>query len=100
MTREQFHAELCTILGSNHVYYNPPENVKIEFPAIVYRLETPSIVHADNGLYWLHIPYRVTLIQKETSDELWTKLAAFPLCRPGNPFISDGLRHYVFTIYL
>ena len=36
MTRDDLHQVLVRILGSNNVYYHPPVNLKISYPAIVY----------------------------------------------------------------
>lgn len=35
-TRLELQSKLVELLGSKHVYYQPPESVKIEYPAIVY----------------------------------------------------------------
>ena len=35
-TRLQLQAQLEEMLGSRNVYYQPPESVKLEYPAIVY----------------------------------------------------------------
>ena len=39
---------LVKIMGNNHVYYEPPEDVKIEYPCIVYSMVAPSVTRADN----------------------------------------------------
>ena len=36
-TRLELQSKLEEILGSRQVYYQPPETVKMEYPAIVYR---------------------------------------------------------------
>ena len=35
-TRYELHEFLCEILGSRNVYFQPPESVKMKYPAIVY----------------------------------------------------------------
>ena len=36
MSRERLSAILHEVLGSDNVYYQPPESVKMKYPAIVY----------------------------------------------------------------
>ena len=38
--RLDLHECLCKILNSNNVYFQPPENVRMNYPAIVYSLGT------------------------------------------------------------
>ena len=47
-SRPELQTKLEELLGNRNVYYQPPESVKIEYPAIVYskiRIDTRS---ADN----------------------------------------------------
>ena len=46
--RIQLHEKLCSILGSRNVYYDPPENVKMQFDCIVYSLRQVNQVYANN----------------------------------------------------
>lgn len=39
------------LLESRNVYFQPPESVKMNYPAIVYALEDIENAHADNGVY-------------------------------------------------
>ena len=47
------------ILESRNVYFQPPESVKMKYPAIVYALDDIENVHADNGVYSSHRHYSV-----------------------------------------
>lgn len=38
------------ILGSDHVYFQPPETVKMKYPAIKYERSDMEIMHADNNV--------------------------------------------------
>ena len=35
-SRLNLHNELIKMLGTNNVYYQPPESIKMKYPAIVY----------------------------------------------------------------
>ena len=43
-TRYELHEFLCEILGSRNVYFQPPESVKMKYPAIVYERTEIKIV--------------------------------------------------------
>ena len=49
--RLELHELLCGLLGSRHVYFQPPESVKMRYPAIVYNLDYIENKHADDGVY-------------------------------------------------
>lgn len=87
------------ILGSKNVYFQPPENVQMSYPAIRYELDDMPSRHADNGVYLLHHRYRVTLLCKDPDNAFKEKLALLPRCRFERHYRSDNLNHYVFTIY-
>ena len=40
--------KLKEILGSNNVYFQPPDNLKMVYPCIRYRLEGGNAEYADN----------------------------------------------------
>ena len=46
--RLKLHERLVEILGTDHVYFQPPENFKLEYPAIVYSRKQISNRFADN----------------------------------------------------
>ena len=49
-SRLQLHQELID-LGLENVYFQPPENVKLKFPALVYKFTKFETEHADNTPY-------------------------------------------------
>lgn len=101
MTRPEFQTALETVLGSDHVYFNPPEKMKLQYPAIVYRIDPVATRSADNGNYFLQPGYLVTYIEEKTNDENWLKLLhEFPMSRFSRHFVSDGMHHYTYIIYV
>lgn len=99
-SRLDLHAKLCDIIGSNKVYYQPPESVKISYPCIVYNRAGKSPIKADNTNYLNYTRYTVTLITKDADspfiDEI---LSAFSYCDYDRNFKSDNLYHDVFDLY-
>ena len=62
------------ILESRNVYFQPPESVKMKYPAIVYALDDIENVHADNGV-------------------------SIPTCRFERYYASENLNHWNFSLY-
>ena len=51
--RLELHEILCTILGSRNVYFQPPESIKMNYPAIVYGLDdmqTTGFIYLIGGI--------------------------------------------------
>lgn len=103
MTRAQkrleLHGILCNILGSDHVYFQPPESVKMVYPAIVYQLNDIDNAHADNSVYKQDFSYTVTAITKNPDSDLPIKLSQLPRCRYDRHYMSNNLNHYIYEIY-
>lgn len=57
------------VLGSQNVYFQPPENVKMKYPAIVYELDDISHLHADNVPYTRNPGFMITLIDPDPTSK-------------------------------
>ena len=87
------------ICGVENVYFQPPMNVKIKYPAIVYERDEIRNASADNITYAQHDMYQVTVIDTDPDSLLVFAVSALSKCRYERHFVSDGLNHDVFTIY-
>lgn len=87
------------MLGSRQVYYQPPEHVKMSYPAIVYDRGTIRVSKADNLSYMKNNRYTITYISKTPDDSIIWELLDLEYCSHDRHYISDGLHHDVFTIY-
>ena len=98
--RANLHEELCVILGSRNVYFNPPESVRMSYDAIRYKLSGKDIKRANNKAYRITNEYEGVVITQNPDttipDEI---LSHFEMCSFGSPYIADNLNHYPFTIY-
>lgn len=90
---------LENILGSENVYFQPPESLKLSYPAIVYELARFDTRFANDAMYKLMDCYTVTLIDKNPKSEFIKKLLTLPYCSFDRHFKSDNLNHYVYTLY-
>lgn len=98
--RLTLHEELCTLLGSRNVYFNPPESVKMRFDAIRYDSGGWDLKRANNKVYSATTRYDGVVITKDPDTDLPMKLINhFEMISFGSPYIADNLNHYPFTLY-
>lgn len=98
-SRLELHEVLCGILNSRNVYFQPPESIKLKYPAIVYKRENIDNNHADDSVYKQSLSYQVTVIDDDPDNEIATAVSKLPMCRFNRHFTSDNLNHDVFILY-
>ena len=98
-SRLDLQATLETLLGSRNVYFQPPESVKMNYPAIVYGLDNVESTFADDGVYLSHKRYLITVIDKNPDSTIVDKIAVLPACGFNRHYKSENLNHYVFSLY-
>lgn len=96
--RLTLHQTLVDILGSNHVYYNPPESLKLEFPCIVYNISTINSVKADNKNYINYDAYKIIVVSKKVDNPAIRSILELPRTRYVNRYTRDGLYHDVIIL--
>lgn len=92
------HETLCGVLGSRNVYFQPPESVKIRYPAIIYQRSQIRNDHADDEVYLHRLCYEVTVIDTDPEGKIADKVSLLPKCGFNRHFVSYNLYHDVFTI--
>lgn len=98
-SRLELHEQLCEILGSRNVYYQPPESLRIVYPAIVYAKDAIQRELANDAGYIRDDRYMVTFIARNVDDEVIDKLLEFPHISYNRRYATEGLYHDVFTLY-
>lgn len=84
---------------TENVYFQPPENLKMQYPCITYHRDFAETVHADNGPYRHTLRYMVTVIDRNPDSDLPGKVAELPMCTFNRFFTADNLNHDVYTIF-
>ena len=92
-----FQTGLMGLIG--HVYFQPPENIKMTYPCIVYNREAMDLKFANNGLYLDKTRYSVTLIDSNPDSPVLANIMKLPLTSFDRHFTSDNLNHDVFNVY-
>lgn len=98
-TRLELQNKLEAILGSRQVYYQSPETVKMEYPAIVYFRDKIRTDNANDRVYLKTNKYSVIVISKRPEDSLIDRILGLSYCVHERAYKSDNLYHDVFTLY-
>ena len=97
--RLELQALLEELLGSRNVYFQPPETVRMRYPAIVYNRSRITNRFADNDVYMQDKIYTITVIDPDPDSDIPEKVSRLPRCSFDRHFTSDHLNHDVFTLY-
>ena len=97
--RIELHAIFEQLLGSRHVYFQPPESVRLAYPCIIYNMDQYYTRHADNIGYLGQKRYFVNVISKDPDYQLVDEMVKLPLCSFNRFYTADNLNHWVFELY-
>lgn len=87
------------ILGSEQVYFQPPTNIQLQYPAIVYDYTRDNDSYANNALYRTLRSYTITVIDRDPDSDIGERIRALPLCTRDRRYIADSLNHDVLNLY-
>lgn len=87
------------ILGTNQVYFQPPPNLQMSYPAIIYSHSRANESFANNYLYRDKRGYDVTIIDRDPDSEIPEKVKQLAMCSFDRRYIADSLNHTVYTLY-
>ena len=93
--------ELQTLLEEivDHVYFQPPENIQLVYPCIVYSRDSAHTDFADDVPYSFTQRYQVTVIDRDPDSAIPAMVAALPRASYNRFFAAENLNHDVFSLY-
>lgn len=98
-SRLELHSKLVELFGSKNVYYQPPESIKMEYPAIKYSKIIVRNSYANNTPYIQSTGYQIIVIDSKPDNPVIKKLLALPMCSYDRNYRADNLNHDVLTLY-
>lgn len=98
-TRLTLQTLLEEMLGTKNVYYQPPENIKMNYPAIRYSKSEVRSIYADNKRYWSLQAYDIVVISLEPDHPIIEKLLDLRYSVFDRHYVSDGLNHDIIRIF-
>jgi hypothetical protein len=87
------------ILGGPDVYFQPPTNVMMQYPCIVYKRDQANTLFAGNKPYRYTKRYQVTVIDRDPDSAIPDKIASLPSCTHDRFYTADNLNHDVFNLF-
>ena len=91
--------KLEKLLDSKNVYYQPPENLKMEYPAIRYSKNDIENTYASNIKYISRDVYDLVVIDKKPDNPVIKKLLELPYSEFDRHYVADGLNHDIIRIF-
>lgn len=98
-TQADLQNKLVELLGNNHVYYQAPESLKMEYPCIRYSRSDIESTNADNAKYLKHNRYEVIVIDKLPDNEVIQKILDLPYTSFDRHYTANNLNHDVIIMY-
>lgn len=86
-------------IGDAYVYFQPPENVKLRYPCIIYKRNSGKTKFADDTPYSHHTQYLLIVIDKNPVSRILSKIAMLPMCVHVQHYTKDNFNHDVFNLY-
>lgn len=98
MAQRQLLQALLEAITPN-VYFQPPANVAMQYPCIVYARDLVDTRFADNAPYRINQRYLVTVIDRDPDSAIPAQVASLPLCSYDRSYVADNLNHDVFRLF-
>jgi hypothetical protein len=98
-TRVQLNQLLKSLLGSDNVYYQPPENISLKYPCIIYGLESINTKFADNNPYSTKNRYKITILDSNPDSLIPDKIGKLESSIFDRIYKKDNINHFVYKLY-
>ena len=98
-SRIELHTTLKELLGNDNVYYQPPENELMKYPAIRYSKKKIESKFANNAAYSFNDCYELIVIDYKPDNPVIKKLLNLAFSSYDRSYTANNLHHDVLTIY-
>ena len=98
MSRYALHTELQEFADA--VYFQPPSNIRMNYPCIIYHKIPKIKEHANDKWYFKKQGYQITVIDKDPDSLIADDLEDhFQYCAISQYFVNDNLHHVTLELY-
>ena len=98
-SRLDLQTKLEELLGNRNVYYTPPENLKIQYPAIIYSKTEIESIYANDAKYSNFNRYQIIVVDSKPDNEVIQKILELPLSSYDRHYVTNNLNHDVINLY-
>lgn len=95
--RQELHNLLLTL--TPNVYFQPPANVQMQYPCIIYKRDYMVTQFAGNIPYRRTKRYMVTVVDQNPDSDIPDKVASLPTATFNRFYTADNLNHDVYRLY-
>lgn len=95
--RQKLHQLLETF--TDNVYFQPPINVQLKYPCIIYKRDFADTKFADDKPYKNSLRYMITIIDPNPDSDIPFKVAQMPMSLFNRFYTADNLNHDVYNVY-
>lgn len=100
VSRIELQDVLAKIESGTKAYYQPPSNLQIQYPCIIYKDKPGATMKVADGLYKYTNRYDLLYITRTPKQSVIPLiLGTFSYSSLSDIYVNDGLHHYAFTIY-
>ena len=94
-------------LGVSNVYFEPPKNLQLIYPCVIFKRGADSHRSCDNRIYKLDNAYDITYVSYEPDDQManvilvgdLTHEPPFKMIRKIRHYVAEGLHHDQYKLY-
>lgn len=97
MDRYQVQALLETL--APYVYFQPPPNVKLQYPCIIYKRNYLQTEFADDLPYRRTKRYQVTVVDRNPDSTIPDAISALKTSTFDRHYTADNLNHDVYNVF-
>ena len=83
----------------DNVYFQPPTNIVLKYPCIIYKRDFEKMDFAGNRPYNGSLRYAITIIDRNPDSQIPSKVAAMPMSTFNRFYTADNLNHDVYNVY-
>lgn len=98
-SRLELQSKLEKLLGTRNVYYQPPETIKMNYPAIRYSINDIESRKANDSRYISLKSYQIIVIDKKPDNPVIDAILQLPYSSYDRHYVSDNLNHDVIELY-
>ncbi len=84
---------------TENVYFQPPINVQLRYPCIIYKRDFADTKFANDKPYNHQLRYMITIIDPDPDSTIPDKVASMPMSLFNRFYTADNLNHDVYNVY-
>lgn len=98
-SQSELDAILSGLAGVQETYFQPGQNITLEYPCIVYERDSSWVKFADNIKYLFQKRYSVLVIDRDPLSIIPDQVEKLPYSFFDRFYKVDGLNHFAFKLY-